>query len=134
MRHFAEFFDTRRMFTETETTQLYGKDEETRVFQAFKLLPDHCSYFRLFDIPNEVPVPAPSAGVEFRPVYNRVYESGHYFPDGRLYSFEDINAMAEADAHYVILRSNMRSNKWPKVVQHRGGGFQPFDPAKDRII
>lgn len=131
MRFFAEYFDTRRMFTETEIQELTAAS----LTEATAKMPLYASYFRLFNLPDEVETPAGSPGVEFRPVYRRSNETGYFFPDSELYSLAQISNLAEVNPYdYGILSSNMRANRWTWVVKHRHGGFQPFDPSVDRMM
>ncbi len=49
--------------------------------------------------------------------------SPKYFPGGRTYTKQDVEALGP---DYSILRSNMNNDGWGMVVKTRRGNFQPF--------
>jgi hypothetical protein len=123
MRHFIEAYDTRQFFTEEYSFQI----PERTFAAALEVMPNHCSYFRFYDLvdgplPDAVPTPE-GVSVQYR--YERLNVSGPVYPGGTLFNADDIRQM-NADGRYDILLSNMECNGWARVVRHRGGGFQPY--------
>jgi thymidylate kinase len=64
---------------------------------------------------------------------DRKNESGMYYPDGQIFTLEEVKMLKPAK-DYSILASNMEGNNYPLVVKTRVGSWQPFYPDKDEVI
>jgi hypothetical protein len=61
-------------------------------------------------------------------------KSGRYYIGGTLYTVEQLeHRMAATGEDFKILASNMRGNRWGRVIECRTGNWQPFE-ADDWIV
>lgn len=132
MRNFVEFYDGRRMFTETEVKRL---NVQRSIIEALCDMPEYAWGFKFYSVADEVEAPLGPKGVKFAAYYTRLDESGTYFVGGKLLDLEDVELLAEGDPHqFAILASNMRSNGMSHVVKTRTGNTQEFKPKVDHIL
>ena len=113
------------LFTETDLLPVRERNP-----QAIAKKYPNAFAFQFFDVmETSVTVGGDKKTVQSR----RKNESPTYFPEGKLYTKEQILAMNKK-GEYTILLSNMRSGNWFAVVFTRRGNVQPFDSTTDEII
>ena len=120
---YIEIFYPGIVFSGAETRIVKDRDEK----DALDMLPESAFAFRFYD---QVSAETTVDGKTVTVYGDRKNVSGRYYPDGELFTLEQIEAFGEESE---ILADNMRINDWPVVVKTRLGNFQPF-AKDDRVL
>jgi hypothetical protein len=115
LKHYVEFYYPGSFFPETEIREIASR--KTKV-----AAPENCYGYRLFDREEVMQGKERLAG-------NAKNFSGMTF-FGQTMTVADVAKLA---GDHSILISNMRCNKWKKVVKTRRGNFQPVQKG-DTVI
>ena len=122
-RTYIEIFYPGIVFSGAETRIV----KDRNVTDALSALPRGAFAFRFYDQVSRETIVDKKITVAYG---DRKNVSGMYYPDGELFTLEQIEAFGE---EYEILADNMRINDWPIVVKTRLGNFQAFT-KKDHIL
>lgn len=93
---------------------------ERSVAAAKAAAPKSAFAFTLFECPDPVDL-----GPEYRVIPKRQNVSGKHFLGGQIFTLEEIEALGRSEDS--ILLSNMRSNRWHRVIRTSMGNWQPFE-------
>lgn len=131
MKHFVEYYDGRRFFTEGYTAEV----PERTIPAALAAVPEYAFGFRFFDMVDEIPNP-PDLGPGLRVSVTRIRQniSGMHFIGGQILTVDDVRALAKIDPqNYRILLANMEGNGWANIVKTRSGNTRPLE-AGDCVV
>ena len=111
------------LFSEYETKVVKSRSPKTHK------IPEGAFAFQYFDQTSKTV----KVGGEPQVVFGkRKNVSKTYYPDGKLYTIDDLKKDDSGD--FSILISNMKCNDWPVVIRTRRGNYQPFDEKKDELL
>lgn len=96
---------------------------ERTVGAALAVLPSSAFRFRFFDALTA------TVDVEGEPQVVRKTEnhSSWHYVGGQIYDYDEVGVLAQGTGRYDVLRSNMRANKWDRVILTPKGNWHPWE-------
>lgn len=111
LKHFVEFFHAGLFFNEMSSQQVVARAPEAVI------IPSSAYAFRFYDQPVGV--------LNDKAVFGeRENISGRFFVGGDIMTLDDVISKVP---NSEILQSNMRSNRYERVIRCTFGNFQPFE-------
>ena len=121
-KHKVEFFYCGALFDESDTRVVKTKDPEKVV------VPEYAFAFSFYDVTEQEATLEDGRAIKYTESKN---DDKVYYPGARVMTEKEI-VKEIPDSN--ILVSNMKANKWPKVIKTRMGNFKPYDPDRTIII
>lgn len=113
MRHVATFLQPGFFMPEESSKEVPTRDPS----EVAKLAPAGTYCFTLHDKEDN----GPDLGPDYRVVPVAKNKSGRFYIGGTLHSLDEVTALG-----HDILASNMRANRWDRVIHCPTGNWQPF--------